>query len=151
MRRSVAAAFALAAASSLHAQAIADLTTAQTLPGEWSYSQAADGSEAIFKDASATPQLWLRCTRATREITVSRPAAAAAQSINIWTSTTSQSLPASYDAATGRVSFSKWAFDPLFDAMAFSRGRIGVALGAQPPLVVPPWEEIARVIEDCRV
>jgi hypothetical protein len=151
MRLRFAAAFALIAASPLYAQALADLATTPTLPGEWSYTQAPDGSEAVFKDANSAPQLWLHCTRVTREVTVSKPASAAASAINIWTSTTSQTLPASYNAATARVSFSKYAFDPLFDAMAFSRGRIGVAVGSSAPVVVPPWEEVARVIEDCRV
>jgi hypothetical protein len=151
MRIALAAAFALTAASSLHAQSIADLTTTPTLPGEWTYAQAADGSEAIYKDANSTPQLWLRCTRVTREVSVARPASAAASTINIWTSTTQQSLSATYNAQAGRVSFGKYAFDPLFDAMAFSRGRIGVSVGSDAPIIVPPWEEVARVIEDCRV
>jgi hypothetical protein len=152
MRLFRAAALALiAASSSLHAQTIADLTTTPTSPGEWTYAQSADGSEAVFKDANATPLLWLRCTRVTREVSVARPATAAASTLNIWTSTTQQSLSATYNAATGRISFGKYAFDPLFDAMAFSRGRIGVSVGADAPVVVPPWEEVARVIEDCRV
>ena len=156
MKFAFAAALALIAASSLPAQSIApqriaDLTTTPALPGDWVYSQGADGSEAVFKDASSTPLLWLRCTRVTREVSVSRPASAAAATLNIWTSTTQQSLPATYNAATGRVSFGKYAFDPLFDAMAFSRGRIGVSVGSEAPVVVPPWEEVARVIEDCRV
>jgi hypothetical protein len=151
MRIALAAAFALATGSTLHAQSIADLTTTPTLPGEWTYAQAADGSEAVFKDANSNPQLWLRCTRTTREMSIARPASAAASTLNIWTSTTQQSLPATYNAQTGRVSFGKYAFDPLFDAMAFSRGRIGVAVGSDAPVVVPPWEEVARVIEDCRV
>ena len=148
MKLALAAAFALTAASPLQAQ---DLTTAVPLPGAWTYTRATDGSEAIFADSNSTPQLWLRCTRATREVTVSRPAAAAAPTIDVWTSSASQAVPASFNPTTGRVSFSKWAFDPLFDAMAFSRGRIGFTVGAEAPLVVPPWEEIARVVEDCRV
>jgi len=151
MRLTFAAALALTAASSLNAQSIADLTTTPTVAGEWVYSQATDGSEAVFKDANSNPQLWLHCTRVTRQVTVSRPASAPASTLNIWTSTTQQSLPASYDAQTGRVSLSKWAFEPLWDAMAFSRGRIGVAVGSDAPIVVPPWEEVARLVEDCRV
>jgi hypothetical protein len=151
LHRFFAAACALAAASSLDAQSIADLSTTPASPGEWTYSQAADGSEAVFKDANSTPLLWLRCTRATREVSVARPAAAPTSTINIWTSTTIQSLPATYNSATGRVSVGKYAFEPLFDAMAFSRGRIGVSVGGGAPVVVPPWEEVARVIEDCRV
>jgi hypothetical protein len=151
MKRFLAAAFALIASTPLGAQQIADLATVPPVPGEWSYAPAAGGSEAVFRNANGTPLLWLRCTRVTREVSVARPAAAAASTINVWTSSTVQSLPASYDARSGRVSFGKWAFDPLFDAMAFSRGRIGVVAGGEAPLVVPPWEEVARVIEDCRV
>ena len=40
--------------------------------------------------------------------------------------------------------------DPLLDAMAFSRGRFVVEQPGQAPLVLPPYAEIGRVIEDCR-
>jgi hypothetical protein len=148
MRFAFAAAFALIAASSLYAQ---DLATAVPLPGNWTYAQTVIGSEATYSDVNSNPQLWLRCTRSTRHISVSKPAAAAAPSIKIWTSTAAKDVPASFDPATARLSFDLWAYDPLFDAMAFSRGRIGFTVGDQAPLVVPPWEEVARVIEDCRV
>jgi hypothetical protein len=42
------------------------------------------------------------------------------------------------------------AFDPLLDALAFSRGRFAVSVSGTPALVVPPWPEIARLVEDCR-
>jgi hypothetical protein len=148
MRLSIAAALALTLASSLPAQ---DLATAVPLPGNWSYAQSADGGEATFSDANSNPQLWLHCTRASRQVTVARPATGAAPFITVWTSTKSQDLPSSFNPATNRLSANLWAFDPLLDAMAFSRGRIGFTIGAQTPLVVPPWEEVARVIEDCRV
>ena len=154
MKLKIAAALALIAPSALHAQAAAattDISTATPLPGNWTYAPVTDGSEAVYSDASARPQLWLRCTRSTRQVTVSRPATAAAPFINVWTSTLVKAVPASFKPATGRLSFDAWAFDPLFDAMAFSRGRIGFTVGAEAPLVVPPWEEIARVVEDCRV
>lgn len=151
MRLLNAAAFVLAAAQPLGAQTMADLTAAPPQPGTWTYSRSTDGSEAVFKGANSVPQLWLRCTRVTRQIRVSKLASAATSVIKVWTSTSQQSLPAIYDAATGRVSFSKYALDPLFDALAFSRGRIGVAAGNGAPLVVPAWEEVARVIEDCRI
>ena len=44
-----------------------------------------------------------------------------------------------------RLSASFAAFDPLLDALASSRGRVGFSVPASPPLVVPPWAEIARV------
>ncbi len=40
--------------------------------------------------------------------------------------------------------------DALLDAIAFSRGRFIVEQAGQPPLVVPSWAEIGRVVEDCR-
>jgi hypothetical protein len=151
MRQYVFAAFALTLATSLAAQSGPDLSVTPAQPGNWTYTQTADGSESVFRDANSVPQLWLHCTISNRSVTISRAATTAAPSLNVWTSTTVQTVPASFDQATFRLSFRKPAYDPLLDAMAFSRGRIGVAIGSMPPLVVPPWEEVARVIEDCRV
>jgi hypothetical protein len=150
MRLYAVAAFALTIATSLAAQSGPDLSIAPAQPGNWTYSPAADGSESVFTDANSVPQLWLHCTRSNRSVTVSRATTAAAPTLNVWTSTTVQNIPATFDAATSRLSFRKPAYDPLLDAMAYSRGRIGVAIGTSTPLVVPPWEEVARVIEDCR-
>jgi hypothetical protein len=61
-----------------------------------------------------------------------------------------RSVPSSFNPATGRLTIALTASDPLLDAIASSRGRIGFGVGVQPPLVVPPWPEPSRVIEDCR-
>ena len=149
------AARALTAASTLHAQspapAIADLSQAVPLPGNWAYAAAAGGSQSLFSDASARPQLTIRCTRSTRRVSISKPAGAAAPFLNVWTSSLSRALPASFNPATAQLTAELPMMDPLLDAMAFSRGRLGVSVSGQPALVVPSWEEIARVIEDCRV
>jgi hypothetical protein len=84
-------------------------------------------------------------------VTIARPASAAAPSLGIWTSSQTRNLPATFDAATGKLSAALTAYDPLLDAMASSRGRIGFSVAGSAPLVVPPWQEVARVIEDCRV
>ena len=42
------------------------------------------------------------------------------------------------------------ATDPLFDQMAFSRGRLLVQIEGGVALIIPAWPEIARVTEDCR-
>jgi hypothetical protein len=42
------------------------------------------------------------------------------------------------------------AADAILDAIAYSRGRTAFGAGAAPALVLPPWAEPARVIEDCR-
>jgi hypothetical protein len=147
MRFAIAAAFALAAASSSHAQ---DLNTATPIAGNWSYAATTDGSEAVFANAAGNPQLWVHCTRATRRVSIAKPATGAAAFINVWTSSQTQSLASSFNPATGRLTIDVAATDPLLDAIVSSRGRIGFTVTGQPPLVVPAWAEAARVIEDCR-
>jgi hypothetical protein len=61
-----------------------------------------------------------------------------------------RTLPASFDPATARQTIQVPAYDPLLDALVFSRGRVAVYIADKPALVVPAWPEIARVVEDCR-
>jgi hypothetical protein len=155
MRFTIAAAFALTAASSLHAQTAApasalDLSIATPQPGGWTYAATAGGSEASFLDANGRPQLFMRCVRANRIVTIARPATAAAPFLNVWTSNQTRNLPASYNPAIYRLSASLTAADPLLDAIAFSRGRFAVSVSGATALIVPAWEEPARVVEDCR-
>jgi hypothetical protein len=153
MRISIVAAPALLSASSLLAQTTpvsTDLATATPIAGNWSYSPTAEGSEAVFSNASSFPQLWVRCTRATRRVSIAKPTTAAAPFVNVWTSSLTQSVAASFNPTTGRLSIELGAFDPLLDAIASSRGRVGFSVTNQPVLVVPAWAEAARVIEDCR-
>jgi hypothetical protein len=152
MRLKIAAALALALPSSLIAQAvISDLGTAIPLAGDWTYAAIAGGSQATFADASGNPQLWVQCTRTTRRVTIAKPATAAAPFLSVWTSSLTRSVPASFNPATKRLTIDLGAYDPLLDAIASSRGRVGFAVGSQPALVVSPWAEASRVIEDCRV
>jgi len=150
MKLQFAAALALAAPSSLAAQG-ADLATATVLSGTWTYAATSSGSEASFTDSSGHPQLWVRCARATRRLSISKPADSAAPFVSVWTSSLTRGVPSSFDPATKRLTIDLAAGDPLFDAIASSRGRVGFTVGAQPALVVPPWAETARVIEDCRI
>jgi hypothetical protein len=155
MKISLAAAFALTAASSLEAQTAAptatpDFSYATPLAGAWSYGPVAGGSEATFRDAYARPQLVVHCTRATRRVSIAKPASAAAPFLVVWTSSQVRNAPASFNPATAQLSAELTAFDPLLDAIAFSRGRVAISVAGAPALVVPPWAEIARVVEDCR-
>lgn len=150
MRISTVSALALAVPSSLTAQ-VADLSTATPISGSWIYSAITGGSEATFADASGNPQLWLQCTRATRRLSIAKPATAAAPFLNVWTSSLTRSVPSSFNPATRRLTIDLGAYDQLLDAIVSSRGRVGFTVGTAPPLVVPPWAEAARVIEDCRV
>ena len=147
MRLSNAAALALLVVAPAAAQ---DMTTATPIAGTWTYAPAADGSEAVFVNASGSPQLYVHCTRAARRVAISKPASVAAPTINVWTSSLERSVASSFNLATGRLTIDLGNYDPLLDAIVSSRGRVGFTVVGQPPLVVPPWAEVARVIEDCR-
>ena len=151
MRVSIAAALALLVPTALPAQAVApDLSAAVPIAGSWSYASVAGGSEASFANASALPQLTIRCTRATRRVAIAKPATGAAPFLAVWTDTLARSVPASFNPQTARLTADLAAYDPLLDALAYSRGRIGVTVSGLPTLVVPAFPEVARVIEDCR-
>jgi hypothetical protein len=147
MRLPIAAVFALLPASSLCAQ---DLATATPIAGSWTYAPAGDGSEAVFANTSGAPQLFVHCTQSTRRISISKSASAAAPSITVWTSSLQRPVAASFNPATSRLTLDFATYDPLLDAIVSSRGRVAFTVGTEPSLVVPPWGEIARVIEDCR-
>ena len=122
-------------------------------PGTWTYAATADGSEATFRDASARPQLMVAlhardAARRDRQAGERRRAVPRASG----PARNRATLPASFNPATARLTARPSPrIDPLLDAIAFSRGRIAVSVGTPPALVLPPWPEPARVIEDCRV
>ena len=103
-------------------------------PGQWSYAASATGSESRFGTLFS-----MRCDRATRTVTVSRPGAAPAV-LTVATDSVTRNLPVG-----GRL----LANDPVLDAIAFSRGRFLVS-GGGVTLAIPSWPEAARSIEDCR-
>ena len=160
MKFAFAAALALLFASSLHAQTAApatlaapasiDLTFAKPIEGTWAYAPTAAGSEAVFRDASARPQFTIQCARASRQVTLAKPASAAAPFLFVWTSSLSKSFPATFDASGARLTVTLASGDSILDAIAYSRGRFGVSVTGAPALVLPSWAEPARVIEDCR-
>jgi hypothetical protein len=128
-----------------------NLEYAQPIVGNWTYESTNEGSHATFSNSSGLPQLTIRCTRSTRRVAIVKAASLASPSLWIWTSSEKMSLPATYDSSTSLVSTDLGAYDPLLDAIASSRGRIGFSSSGLQALVVPPWADIARVIEDCRV
>jgi hypothetical protein len=149
------AALALISAASIQAQTPppttqTNFTYASPIGGSWAYAATSDGSEATFLNAASQSQLIVHCARATRRVSIAKPAAAAAPFLLIWTTTQTRNAPASFNSATARLTADFAAFDPLLDALSFSRGRIAFSVTGTPPLVLPPWPEIARVVEDCR-
>src|SRR3982750_4140655 len=106
MKAYLAAALALTAASSLHAQTAPtqpaiDYSVATPMDGNWQYSTLPSGSEARFVNASGLTQLTIRCARTARSVTLFRPATGAAAFISVWTTALTRNLPASFDPASG--------------------------------------------------
>jgi hypothetical protein len=116
-------------------------------PGDWRWSLENGQSVARF----AAGRLTLRCDPATRAIHVERSETAAPSTpvaLTIRTQNQSRTFNAAVQAGALVVIIP--ARDTLLDAMAFTRGRFAVEAGGMPPLYVPSWTEVSRVIEDCR-
>ena len=128
-----------------------NLEYSDPIAGDWTYAATTDGSQAVFANSSGQAQMTIRCTKSTRRVALLKPASSASPSMWIWTSSRKQSSPATYDASTAQVSVELGPYDPLLDAIASSRGRVGLSTSGLEVLVVPPWADIARVIEDCRI
>lgn len=118
-------------------------------PGDWAYRRDARGSLALFGAVGSDAMMTLRCDRARATLYLSVRGAATTATVR--TTTLNRGLvfqPTGGDAGYAAIALTTG--DALLDAMAFSRGRFVVERAAQPPLVVPPYAEIGRVIEDCR-
>ena len=149
MKHAIVAGLALSVSAALSAQT-GDLSYLNPVGGNWRYTTETGGTQASFVGASGVVQLTIRCTRANRAITISKPASTPVASLSVWTTAMTRNLAGTYDAAGARVTATLAATDPLLDAIVFSRGRFGVTVPGSPPLVLPPWAEPARVVEDCR-
>ena len=119
--------------------------------GSWTFVTIPGGSEAVFVGATGIRQLSLRCTKATRLVTLAKPVGPGATSLNLWSTDGLRAVAGRLDPATSTLSVDLNARDPILDQMAFSRGRFSVSAVGSPPLVVPAWPEAARAIEDCRI
>jgi len=109
-------------------------------PGDWRYLQQPGSSAASFSTGMGT-RLTLSCDKFSHQVVL---AGLRAAPVTIRTTTMTRNVTPTPLAV---VSFA--ASDPLLDAIAFSRGRFVVEQGGQ-PLVLPPYAEVGRVIEDCR-
>lgn len=128
---------------------VLDWRDAPITPGDWTW--ASDGGQSVARFAGGA--LELRCERDGGTVTIRRAGtiAAANAPMTIATSSATRTVDAQSQAASpAGVRASIPARDSLLDAVAFSRGRFAVDVAGLPPLYVPSWPEVSRVIEDCR-
>ncbi|MFN4020114.1 MAG: hypothetical protein ACK4IC_06320 [Erythrobacter sp.] len=118
-------------------------------PGDWRYIPRGTGAEASFWSPAGAPMARLSCSADTRTVVLSLPESGARQPlVTIRTETATRTLAA--HSADREMTVSLAPTDPLLDAMALSKGRFAVESEGLPPLYLPSWAEVTRVIEDCR-
>ena len=130
------------------------LDTPQTA-GDWQYTSEANETFALFVDNAGGTNNYraiIRCDLAKREIGLGVfGSASGGESLRVVTETADRTLRALERPAQpqliGAVAI---ASDPLFDAIALTRGRFVLAASGKPALYLPAWAEVTRVIEDCR-
>ncbi|HEX4696025.1 hypothetical protein [Sphingomonas sp.] len=114
-------------------------------PGDWRYLQQPGSSAASF-GAGAETRLTLRCDRFTHQVQLAGIRDAA---VTVRTTSMTRTIAPTRVAGESPYAVTLAVNDPLLDAIAFSRGRFVIQQNG-PPLVLPPYAEIGRVIEDCR-
>jgi hypothetical protein len=129
----------------------ADWRDAAVTRGVWRYSRDPRGSVAMFGPVGADALAVLRCDRQGGRIFLSVPGSTP-RALTVRTSSTARAVQL---GATGGVppylAATLAPSDPLLDAIAFSRGKLALAISGTAPLILPVWAELGRVVEDCRV
>ena len=125
--------------------------------GDWFYLNENAETLATFGTSAATgdTRLVFVCRKAQQVIGigyVGEVAGAAGQvQMLIRTETVDRTLAASPTPGRAPLILAQLPVrDPLLDAIAFSKGRFAVDVAGQPPLYLPAYPELTRVIEDCR-
>lgn len=136
------------AAAPLPAPAPVEWQDRRATAGNWSYRAEGSGSTAVFVSPANGPMLTVRCDAATRRVSFAR--AGAGQGVmTVRTSFGAANWPITADGS-GQGIASRAATDAVLDQIAYSRGRFAVEVAGLETLILPPWAEIARVVEDCR-
>jgi hypothetical protein len=119
--------------------------------GDWVYRRDDRGSVGLFGPAGQNAVVSLRCDLQNRRIYLSREATAPGHRIVIRTSSSMKEFAAKPTGGTPAYLASEiMPMDAILDAMAFSRGRILLETDGHPPIILPAWAEITRIVEDCR-
>jgi len=127
-----------------------DWRDAPQTPGTWRWRMEGERSLAEYGPYAGTPVARLTCEPLSQTTILWRNWPSVGQLPLIVTTTgPKRMLTATSDGAGGSQA-SLAAFDPLLDAIAFSRGRFMLEMPGAPTLYLPAWPELSRVIEDCR-
>lgn len=121
-------------------------------PGDWRYERIEGGSRARFGSGAGNAQFGISCLASSRQITLNRYGARSPSggAMTVRSEAVTRALPIRPGGAREPASATLSASDRLLDAMALSKGRFAVEVPGSPPLYLPSWAEVTRVIEDCR-
>jgi hypothetical protein len=137
-------------AAPVPAPVVADWQDRPWTPGAWRYRREAGGSRASYAVAGRPARVELRCDRAGRALFLAVPGGVPG-AFTIRTSAMTRAVATQVTPGTIPEVAARFAVDDrLLDAMAFTRGRFTIEQPGVAPLVLPPWAEVGRVIEDCR-
>lgn len=131
------------------AKPAADWRDAPITPGDWRWAMEQDKSTARFDGE----RLVLQCDREGSVVRLFRAGQVAGERLLFTVTTAAGTRALNGSAVAGPTTGAGVAIaagDRLLDGMAFSRGRFVVETEGMPPLYVPSWAEVSRVIEDCR-
>lgn len=125
---------------------------APATPGSWRYENTASGPLAVFIGSQGRGDFVLSCDPSGGPIRFWRAGTSPApriMTIRSETATRSFRVVQAEDS-NPYLTTSISGTDPLLDAMALSKGRFAVEVEGLPPLYLPSYAEVSRVIEDCR-
>jgi hypothetical protein len=138
-----------AASAALPAAAATGWMDMPRSPGTWRYGVQGNTTEASFVGPAGAPLARLTCLADSRLVVLSLADSGAARPVvTIRTETATRALEPR--RGEGAMSIALAPADRLLDAMALSKGHFAVESDGLPPLYLPSWAEVSRVIEDCR-
>jgi len=125
-------------------------------PGTWKYFPESSETLAIFGEGNTfdNVRFIVRCEKKSRKIGLGRVVSTATELtrvMSVTTETTQRQLQAELVEARPPIFAAELdPGDPLFDAMAITKGRFAIGVEGERTLYLPAWAEVTRVIEDCR-
>lgn len=121
-------------------------------PGSWGYEDRGSLKLAVFTTPTRGTAFAIQCLEPSRQIwLIMAGQSVASPTMQVRTETTTRAIAAQISIGElSNVTAMLRGDDPLLDAMALSKGRFAVETEGLPPLILPSWAEVSRVIEDCR-